>query len=176
MWYKWKWIYRCICHCNTSLYSGPTRIDGVIYQHVNNKEEEKCPRATDKQSCFWLNEWLRVTTLYLCLSMTRETIYNCVLFPFLSFSSPKYNRILNKRKRDTSSLFVLSLRSTFRMRCLATERLLPFFSLLDRYLLPLSLDWCRVFSLFFFPDSQREIKDLQMDKGQNWGLIDFLLP
>jgi len=168
MWYKWKWIYRCICHCNTSLYSGPTRIDGVIYQHVNNKEEEKCPRATDKQSCFWLNEWLRVTTLYLCLSMTRETIYNCVLFPFLSFSSPKYNRILNKRNSLCPFLTV-----NFSYALSGNRTATTFFFLITWPLLApslfLSLDWCRVFSLFSFPEStsysQREIKDLQMDKA-----------
>ncbi len=98
------------------------------------RKEEICPisnRVLDR-----MTDWGSLLS-NLCLLTTRETIYNCVLFPFLFLSSSLvlfswYDRILNIRigkkqteKRSPLSLsctihfsflsFLLSLRSTFRM-------------------------------------------------------------
>lgn len=77
----------CMSHPSIS---GLTRVDGVMYRTVNVSlvnERRNGGKVTDKQSCSWSNDDWGSLLSNLCLLMTRETIYNCVLFPFLSFLS-----------------------------------------------------------------------------------------
>ena len=83
---------------------------------TNDKEEEKCPisnRVFDR-----MTDWGSLLS-NLCLSTTRETIYNCVLFPSLfpslSLSLLIWSDIEHIRRwREVASPSASQLPSTFR--------------------------------------------------------------
>jgi hypothetical protein len=98
----------------------------------------------------WMNDWGSLLSIYVCRWREKQSI---IVFSFLFYRSLLLS-IIGYWTRET--LFVLFLRSTFRMRCLATERLLPFFSHYLTATCSLCLSLSRLMSRLFFIFLPRE--------------------